>query len=373
MKILQLIYESLGNPYGTGGGTIRAYEIYKRLKDRHDITLVCMKYPGARDGNIQGLRHVFVGTESKNLTISVLAYTLKASEYVKNYGNNFDVIVENFLPMTPFFSKFRTKTPSILQVQGITGLHSFKKYNPLYSLPMYIVESIYPLLYDKFIFVTDTGMDKFKKRSQRNTTIPNGIDEELLHFNAEEQDDYILFLSRIDTYTKGLDILLDAFVSVSDRFKGLKLVLAGYEFNCIDELLKRVPEGLRERVSYAGFVLGEEKLRLLSRAKVFVLPSRHEAHPVSVLEALACGKAVIASDIPELRYIEENGIGLNFRSGSSQDLAAKLSILLEDKVLREQLGDKGRRYASKFLWDEIALMFERFLIEIHKLYKKPHR
>jgi glycosyltransferase involved in cell wall biosynthesis len=366
MKILQLIYESVGNPYGTGGGTIRAYEIYKRLIERHDITLVCMKYPGARDGDIQGLRHVFVGTESNNLTISVLAYTLKASQYVKKYGNNFDVIIENFIPMTPFFSKFRTKTPSILQVQGITGLHSFKKYNPLYSLPMYIVESIYPMLYDKFIFVTDTGMDKLKKRSKNYATIPNGIDRGLLEINPGEKDDYILFLSRIDTYTKGLDILLDAFVSVSDRFKSLKLILAGYEFNSVSGLIKRVPEGLRDRISYAGFVLGEEKIKLLSGAKVFILPSRHEAHPVSILEALACGKAVIASDIPELRYISENGIGLTFKSGSSQALADNLSILLEDKVLREQLGDKGRRYASQFLWDEIALMFERFLIEIRE-------
>ena len=373
MKILQLIYESLGNPYGTGGGTIRAYEIYKRLKNRHEITLVCMKYPGARNGEIQGLRHVFVGTESKNLTMSVFAYTLKAAEYVRRYGNNFDVVIENFLPMTPFFSKFLTKTPSILQIQGITGFHSFKKYNPLYSLPMYIVEKIYPLLYDKFIFVTDSGMDKLKKRSQKNATIPNGIDRELLHINAEEENDYILFLSRIDTYTKGLDILLDAFVSVSDRFKGLKLVLAGYEFNSITELIKRIPERLKERVSYAGFVLGEEKIKLLAGAKVFILPSRHEAHPVSILEALACNQDVIASDIPELRYISENGIGLTFKSGSSKDLADKLSVLLEDKAFRKQLGDKGRRYVSEFLWDDIALMFERFLIEIHKLCQKPHR
>jgi len=371
MKILQLIYESLGNPYGTGGGTIRAYEIYKRLKERHDITLVCMKYPGARDGDIQGLRHVFVGTESKSLTISVLAFTLKASQYVRKYGNNFDVIIENFIPMTPFFSKFLTDTPSILQVQGITGLHSFKKYNLLYSLPMYVVESTYPLLYDKFIFVTDTGMDKLKKRSRQNATIPNGIDKELMCIRVEKENDYILFLSRIDTYTKGLDILLDAFVSVSGRFKNLTLLLAGYEFNSVDKLIQRVPEDLRERVSYAGFVMGEEKLKLIAEAKIFVLPSRHEAHPVSILEALACGKAVIASDIPELGYIAENGIGLSFRSGSSKDLAEKLSVLLEDKVLRKQLGDKGRIYASQFLWDEIALKFENFLIEVSQFHHKP--
>ena len=68
MKILQIIYESFGNPFGFGGAGVRAYEIYKRIKDRHDVTLLCMRYPGARDGEIQGLKHVFVGVETKNLT-----------------------------------------------------------------------------------------------------------------------------------------------------------------------------------------------------------------------------------------------------------------------------------------------------------------
>jgi glycosyltransferase involved in cell wall biosynthesis len=84
-------------------------------------------------------------------------------------------------------------------------------------------------------------------------------------------------------------------------------------------------------------------------------------------------KAVIASDIPELSYVTENGIGLTFRSGSSQDLADKLAVLLDDGALRRSLGDKGRRFASQFLWDEIALKFESFLMEIHKIYQKPHR
>ena len=50
MKILHLLYESKGDYFGIGGVGIRAYEIYRRLKDRHDITLLCKKYPGAVDG-----------------------------------------------------------------------------------------------------------------------------------------------------------------------------------------------------------------------------------------------------------------------------------------------------------------------------------
>ncbi|MEW6001942.1 MAG: glycosyltransferase family 4 protein [Nitrospirota bacterium] len=363
MKILQLIYESSGSPFGFGGAGVRANEIYKRLKERHDITLLCMKYPGARNGEIEGLRHIFVGTESKSLTKSVISYTLRASGYIRKYGRDNDIIIENLLPATPFFSRFLTKTPVILQIQGIMNRHALSKYNIFYSMPMYITEKVYPFLYDNFIFVTGIKADKLMRKAKKYVVIPNGIGRELLNID-EKEDDYILFFSRIDIYTKGLDILLDAFTSVADKYEGIKLVLAGYEFNSAARLLNRMPARLKDRVNYAGFVTGKEKTELLSRAKVFVLPSRHEAHPVSLLEALACGKAVLVSDIPELQYVRENGIGLSFKSGSSLDLADRLCHLLENKDLRERLGNRGRQYASNFLWDDIAPRFEKFLMDV---------
>ncbi|GAB4541672.1 MAG: glycosyltransferase family 4 protein [Thermodesulfovibrionia bacterium] len=360
MRILHLIYESLGNPFGFGGAGVRAYEIYKRLKDRHDITLLCMKYPGARDGEIEGIRHVFVGTESMGLLKSTLAYTFKASQYVMNNGNRFDVIIEGFRPSTPFFSIYLTKTPVILQLQGIMGIHSLRKFNPFYSFPMYIIERLYPKLYERLIFVTDVNIEKYIKGGKRYAVIPNGVDKELLKVKTVEGN-YMLFLSRIDTYTKGLDILLDAFVIVAERFKDIRLILAGHEIDSTERLFKRLPQRLREKVSYVGFVRGEEKIRLLAGAKVFVLPSRHEAHPISVLEAMACGCPVIVSDIPEMRYINDNGLGFVFRSGSATSLAEKIQDLLHDDSLRKRLREKGRMYASNLLWDDVALMFERFL------------
>ncbi len=185
----------------------------------------------------------------------------------------------------------------------------------------------------------------------------------MFHIYSEDSH-YILFLSRIDNYQKGLDILIDAFRIIADKFRDVRLILAGYEYNSASDLIDRLPLGLRDRVQYAGFVSGEERIRLLSRAEVFVLPSRHEAHPISLLEALACGRSVVVSDIPELRYIEENRIGLTFKSGSSQELADKLIHLLEDKDLRRLLGDRGREYASQFHWDDLAKRFEKFLLEV---------
>jgi glycosyltransferase involved in cell wall biosynthesis len=364
MKILQIIYESFGSPFGFGGAGVRAYEIYKRLKERHDITLLCMKYPGAHDQDIDGLRHIFIGTESGNLTKSVFAFTMGTADFVRKNGKRFDVIVENFLPSTPFFAKILTNTPVILQIQGIMGEHSFKKFSFFYSAPMYIVERIYPKLYDRFIFVSDVTKKKVmsgvKRRVKLCSVIPNGIGSEMLKVEPEDGD-YMLFFSRIDIYTKGIDLLLKAFESIAAEYPDLKLVLAGYEFNKVEKLVSGLPSVLKERIKYAGFVTGEDKIRLLSKAKIFILPSRHESSPISILEAAACGKPVIVSDIDELEFVEENGFGISFPSGSVRDLCAAMELLLKSDDMRHDLGMNGREYAKKYLWDNIAVEFENML------------
>lgn len=364
MKILQIIYESFGSPFGFGGAGVRAYEIYKRLNNKHDITLLCMRYPGARDGEIKGLKHIFVGADSHNLSKSVLSYTVKTANFIRRHGKEFDIIVENFLPSMPFFSRFLTKTPVLLQVQGIMEKHSFKKINLFYSVPIYFSERFYPSLYDKFIFVSDITRDKVMKRISGNIklcqVIPNGIGRELLELTPSDGD-YILFFSRIDIYTKGLDILLAAFTLISPEFPDLRLILAGYEFDSCAKLVSGLPADVREKVEYAGFLTGAEKNRLLSGAKMVILPSRHESSPISILEAAACGKPLITSNIAELSFVEKNNIGISFLSGSVKELKEQIALLLKDAQLRNRLGMHGREYSGKFLWDNIAVEFEKTL------------
>jgi glycosyltransferase involved in cell wall biosynthesis len=370
MRILQLIYEAPGSPFGFGGAGVRAREIYRRLRKKHEITLVSMRYPGAQDSEEQGLRQIYVGAESKNLSLSVLSYTLQAARYVRRHGREFDVVVENFLPSMPFFSRFLTQTPSVLQVQGILEGHARKKFSALHAVPMAAVESFYPGLHGCFIFVSEVTREKvlsgLRNQDVFAPVVPNGIDRSLLD-TVPEEDNYLLFLSRIDVYTKGLDLLLKVFAGIGDAYPGLELVLAGYEFDSVNGLLASLPEEVRKRVWYAGFATGEEKVRLLRRAKIFILPSRHESGPVSILEAAACAKPVLVSDIPELGFVAEHGFGRSFRSGSAEDLAEELTTLLDQPADRARMGEAGRAYARRFLWDDIAVGFEEALRRVIEL------
>jgi len=108
----------------------------------------------------------------------------------------------------------------------------------------------------------------------------------------------------------------------------------------------------------------DEKIKFIANAKIIILPSRYEGQGIVVLEAAACGKPVIVSDIPELRYAVDAGFGISFRTGDSNDLTEKVNFLLNDESKRKEMGEKAREYAKNFTWDKIAEEYERFLIRV---------
>jgi glycosyltransferase involved in cell wall biosynthesis len=133
---------------------------------------------------------------------------------------------------------------------------------------------------------------------------------------------------------KGLNLLLEAFAAV--RRPGLKLFVVGSgpsleELQALSRQLGIAPDCL--------FLPGKPQISAEMRMiDIFVLPSLSEAFSNALLEALASGCAVVGSDVggtPEL--IHDGKTGLLFRLGDSQDLAAKLRILIEQDGLRQQL------------------------------------
>jgi glycosyltransferase involved in cell wall biosynthesis len=365
MKILHLLYESEGDYFGIGGVGIRAYEIYKYLKDRHDITLLCKKYPGAADGEKEGLKHVFVGTESKSLMKTLLSYACHAARFVKRHGDEYDVIIEDFSPAIPTFLHAFTEKPVILQIQGHTGVLYFRKYNPLYASILYVLELLRPGFYDNFIFISQETARKLQVgREKRVQILSNGVSRELLDAVPEE-DGYVLYIGRIDIYGKGLDLLVKAYREFHAAFPHIRLVIAGdgRDRDTFQAELMKLPEEVKKSIELAGWVSGDRKVEVIRKALFCVFPSRHDTQCICAYEALACGKAVIVSDIPEFMVIRDAGTGVVFRSGNASSLAQAMKDLVSNNE-RKEMGQRGKKWVKAFIWDKVALKYEDFLQDL---------
>jgi glycogen(starch) synthase len=357
MKILHLIYDHIGNPWVAGGGAFRVYEIYRRFPEKYDITVVTGAYPGAESCTAGNTRYIFLGTYRNNYVLSTFCYAYEAARYVKSHAGEYDVVVEDFAPYNPVFS-FLWHKNVVVQVHQREGFHHIKKYVVI-GILFFLIEKYYHRLFRNAVTISEMSKKSFGLRG-RVSVIPNGFDPALMSRESEEnKNNYILFLGRLHINQKGLDTLCEALLFVNCR---LVIAGGGKDENRVRAIFSKVmKEG---RLEFAGFVSGQVKADLLHKCLFLVFPSRYEGQPLTVIEAAACGKPVIVSDIPELKYAVDAGFGLSFRMGDAKDLAEKMNFLLNNNSLRQEMGKKAREYARNFTWDKIAAEYEKYLLGI---------
>jgi glycosyltransferase involved in cell wall biosynthesis len=151
---------------------------------------------------------------------------------------------------------------------------------------------------------------------------------------------------------KGLLLLQESFAAAR-KPAGVKLLIVGS-----GEEMPRLESNARKLgiADMSVFVPATAEVpRWLRAIDIFVLPSFSEAFSNSLLEAMACGCAVIGSRVggtPELIGAEERG--LLFTSGDAAELARKMSILIERESLRRELGGRAARFARENLTIDIA-------------------
>ncbi len=178
--------------------------------------------------------------------------------------------------------------------------------------------------------------------------VPNAINVSKYEF-CMEKDDYVVYVGRLVEY-KGLPILLEAMKIVQNEHP-LKLVVVGDgEDRRRFEFLARK---LNVDVEFKGRLPEKEKIDAIKRAKVLVLPSqsRLEAFGIVLLEAMACGTPVIASNIAGVRVVAREG-GLVFYD--VEDLAEKILKIATNESISIALGRRGRKAVEeKYDWRSV--------------------
>lgn len=157
----------------------------------------------------------------------------------------------------------------------------------------------------------------------------------------------ILFLSRIDR-KKGLDLLIPAFRRVLEVFPTTRLVIAGDGDASVVEQARRsvIEAGMKDSVLWPGFLSGRRKLAALADADIFVLPSYSENFGIAPVEAMGLGLPVVVTDQVGIHQeISSEHAGL-VTQASVEPLASALIALLQDEVLRSDLGKNALRLAA---------------------------
>lgn len=164
----------------------------------------------------------------------------------------------------------------------------------------------------------------------------------------------ILFIGRL-TEIKGLAVLLKAI----DGLDGVRLIVAG-DGETRDEH-ERFARQLSLNARFIGRIGASEREHLLSLCDVVVIPSivlpngRSEGTPVVCLEAMAAGRAVIASRIGGLAEVIHDGEnGLLFEQNDDRMLREKLALVLSDETLRQKIAENARRSAAAYDWARIG-------------------
>jgi len=186
--------------------------------------------------------------------------------------------------------------------------------------------------------------------------IPNGIPNEFFSQKKSQENDKVLFLGRI-TPIKNLEIL----ISVARQFPKINFSIVGVaESKYLKKINNLKPKNVK---IYSPIYDTKEKIKLIDEHKIFILPSKREAMPQSLIEAMARGKIVISSDTDGGKEIIKNDQnGFLFKIGNKQDLKNKIQTILTMKLSElSKIRENTKNSVKDFKWDNLILKLETIL------------
>ncbi|WP_048147934.1 glycosyltransferase family 4 protein [Palaeococcus ferrophilus] len=360
-----------------GGVASHMHDLALKLSEMgHEVTIVTNDRVTGKEEELgaKGIGLLKVpGVVSPILEVN-LTYGLKSTRELTPFLEDFDVVHSHhaFTPLSLKAVKAarNLEKASLLTTHSISFSHESRLWSALgLTIPLFSHYLRYP---HKIIAVSKASkafVSHFTDTSVE--VVPNGVDDkrfrpsqggEELKEELGIEGNVVLYVSRM-SYRKGPHVLLNAFAGIEDA----TLVMAGS-----GEMLPFLKAqarflGVEDHVRFLGYVPDEMLPRLYDMADVFVLPSTTaEAFGIVVLEAMASGVPVIATDvggIPEI--VRESESGLLVPPGNELELRKAIERLLKNEELREFYGKNGRRTVEeRYSWDVVARQVEERYLEV---------
>jgi len=194
--------------------------------------------------------------------------------------------------------------------------------------------------------------------------IPNGINLKRFNPDIEPIERFndglfnILFVGRLDP-RKGVKYLLKAFPLIYEQYPHCRLIVVGNGF-LTDYYKMYAPENLSHKIFFEGYVKPKDIPHYYATANIFCSPAiGGESFGIVLLEAMASGKPIVASDITGYSQLVTDGQeGLLVPPKSPYAIANAIIKLIRDEELRKRMGSIGLIKARQYSWEKIAKKVE---------------
>jgi L-malate glycosyltransferase len=208
--------------------------------------------------------------------------------------------------------------------------------------------------------------------------LPLGIDERVwVAPRGRQPGQDVLFLASLDI-RKGIYVALDAFWRLVTQYPEARLLVggAGPELEEVRRRVRASPDGAR--VALLGHLERDRAVTAMQGCDVYCLPSFGDAHPLTALEAMACGKPLVVTSAGGLGHIVPDEGGRKVPAGDAAALASALGELLADPGLRRAMGAHNRRVVEEhYSWarvvDRLEVIYEEAIRDPRPRSLRPMR
>lgn len=212
--------------------------------------------------------------------------------------------------------------------------------------------------FDKIITITNWEIPYLKKlgvNKYKISYIPNGIPNEFFTQKESKEFNKVLFLGRIAPIKN-----LETFIESAKKLPKIEFSIVGMaEKDYLEKLKSFAPENLK---FYPPVFDIKEKIKLIDEHRIFVLPSKREAMPQSLIESLAREKIVISSNTDGGKeIIQNNENGFLFEIGNTKQL---IEIIKSNINGNKKIQQNAKKYAEKYSWKKLIKKYENLFSKL---------
>ena len=356
------------DPGGVNEHVRFTYEAMRRMG--HDVWIITSKYGRQREseGHIVRLGTGWAAPANGSVGRVTLGLRFKRQAREILDAHRFDIL-HFHEPFVPFLS------PTVLDQSdtvNIATFHAFGGFSPSYWIGKRFAGNLANRLHGR-IAVSGAARHFISRYFPGDyQIIPNGVDiDRFAHAEPfEELRDgrtlNILFVGRLEQ-RKGLSDLLKAYHRLRKRKVDARLLVIGAGPKLREYKRFVGLRGIRD-VEFLGRVSDEEKVRYFASADIYCAPNTgQESFGIVLLEAMAAGVPIVASDIHGFkRVVERNVQGLLVEPRNPRALAAGLYTLARDPDMRHDMGEAGRERAPEFSWDRVTERIVDYYYEVRE-------